>query len=844
VNAATAMLTPIERWFTQRGWSVFDFQRETWQAYLHGKSGLVHAPTGTGKTYAVWLGPVAEAIARDEAKQKELRVLWITPLRALANDTAENLRTAAVGLGVPWSIELRHGDTSASVRARQRKQLPHALITTPESLSLLLSYPGCTEQFKNLHCVIVDEWHELLGSKRGVQTELALARLRTLAPSLRTWGLSATLGNLDEAMRVLLGSRSPQGRLICGANPKQTIVETLRPDSIERFPWAGHLGATLLPQVIDSIEQANTTLLFTNVRSQAEIWFQQLMKARPDLIGQIALHHGSLDRDIRSQVETLLRDGRIKCVVCTSSLDLGVDFSPVDQVMQLGSPKGIARMMQRAGRSGHQPGAVSRIIGVPTNAMEFIEFAAAREAATPVSFPEQQGSTTHIESRDPIDRPLDVLVQHLVTLGCGDGFTIEQLLAEIRGTHAFTKLTDQEWQWCLDFVTHGGASLRAYPQYAKVKPDEHGVFLSASPLITRLHRMTIGTITSDAMVKVMMKRTTLGHMEESFLSRLNPDDRFVFAGQVLELVRLRNMTADVRKAKGKSGIVPRWGGGRSPLSTLLSRAIRRKLDEARQGEFNSPEMETVRPLLELQGHWSIIPNPDELLIEITRTRDGHHVFIFPFEGRLVHEGLSALVAHRIASQASRSMQITANDYGFELLSPKDQPIELAEDEWRQVFTTNDLVRDLLECLNTSALARRQFRDIARVAGLIFPGFPGQSKTARQLQASSELFFDVFTEFDPGNLLLDQARREVLDRELEVTRLRQTLERIAASEIRIIATERLTPLSFPLWAESIRTHHITSESWHDRVQRMVLQLEEDAEATGATMRGSKAKRRRT
>ncbi|MCI0677302.1 MAG: DEAD/DEAH box helicase [Phycisphaerales bacterium] len=993
------MLEPIEQWFARNGWTPFDFQRETWAAYRRGESGLVHAPTGTGKTYAVWLGPLAEWLheqssgaaefpspsgkgvggegksgtatiepngphpqpfsqrekgvefpslsgrgVRGEGKSgkltiepggphtqpfsqrekgvrpKTLRGRWITPLRALANDSAENLRAAVEALDIPWTIELRTGDTPQSIRQRQRKQLPPALITTPESLSVMLSYSGSSDHFKNLRCIIVDEWHELLGTKRGVQTELGLARLRWLSPKVRTWGLSATLGNLDQAMRVLLGYQnggigvSPvperqrcQGTLICGDLPKRTTVQTLQPDDVDLFPWSGHLGLKLLHQVISSIEAARTTLLFTNVRSQAEIWFQQIIKARPDLIGHVALHHGSIDRDIRKQVEDLLRAGRIRCVVCTSSLDLGVDFLPVDQVMQLGSPKGIARMMQRAGRSGHQPGAESRILGVPTNALELIEFAAAREAVSPSpsgrgvrgegkcgkgaiepngphpqpfsqrekgvqspspsgrgvrgegrlhsKFPdsirthpdqaltpalsqrEREESPSHwaphsidVESRTPLDRPLDVLVQHLVTLACGDGFTAEELQSEIRSTFAFHKLTRSEWQWALDFVTQGGPALHAYPQYARViRGGGDGRYTVASLQIERMHRMMIGTITSDAMVKVaFVSGATLGMMEESFISRLHPGDRFVFAGRVVELVRVHNMTAHVKKAKQASGIMPRWNGSRCPLSTLMAAAIRRKIDEARRGIYESSEMRLVRPLMELQSAWSIIPQPDELLIERTRSRDGHHVFIYPFDGRQVHEGLSSLVAHRIASQEARSMHITANDYGFELLS--GDPIELDEDEWRQVFTTTNLVEDMLGCLNTTALARRAFRDIARVAGLIFPGFPGQNKTARQFQASSNLFYEVFSEFDPQNLLLDQAKREVLDRELEVTRLRQTLDRIGQSRIRIINTQTLTPLGFPIWAESIRTQHITSESWADRVRRMVVVLEKEAAMT--------------
>jgi ATP-dependent Lhr-like helicase len=868
-NQLQTGLDVVQQWFADRGRVPFEYQLETWRAYLQGHSGLVHAPTGMGKTYAVWLGPIIEWIDEEEKARRHegtearrhegtqarsqtaterrsdgatkrrrssaardsapaLRVLWLTPLRALATDTVEQLHAAAEELGLPWTIDKRTGDTPASVRARHRKQLPTALVTTPESLSIMLSYPGAAAQLASLRCVIVDEWHELMGTKRGVQAELGLARLRSMhrAMPLRTWGLSATLGNLEQAMHTLLGhgAHARRARLINAELPKRIEIDTLRPDDVERFPWSGHLGTKLLPQVIEAIERASSTLLFTNVRSQAETWFQTILRARPDWIGSIALHHGSIDRDIRFRIEQMLRRGTIKCVVCTSSLDLGVDFSPVDQVIQLGSPKGIARLLQRAGRSGHQPGSLSRVLGVPTNALELIEYAAAREAA----------AARRVEAREPLIAPLDVLAQHLVTLACGDGFDEAQVLDEVRSTHAYAGITSEEWRWTMDFITRGGDALRAYPQYQRVTPAPP--FRIASDRLARMHRMSIGTITADASIRVTLVRGgTLGHIEESFISRLKPGDRFVFAGRVLELVRVRDMTAHVRKAHG-SGIIPRWMGGRSPLSHQLADAVRSKLDEARQGNFRGEEMQLVQPLLELQQRWSIIPAPDELLIERTATRAGHHVFIFTLEGRLVHEGLSALVAHRIAAASRSTIHLTPNDYGFELLTR--DPNELAPDEWKQVFTTESLVDDLHACLNSSQLARRAFRDIARIAGLVFPGYPGQGKTARQLQASSGLFFDVFTQFDPENLLLRQARREVLDRELEVARMRRALERIAAGPITIIDTPHLTPLAFPIWAESLRSQQISFEKWSDRVQRMMISLEQAAEReSGAAARGS-------
>ena len=364
----------VETWLSAKGWKPFAFQRAAWDAYLCGDSGLVHAATGMGKSYAVWLGIVEECLREqmayaaahggelpDAGEPLPLRALWITPMRALANDLVNNLSVPIHALDLPWSIELRTGDTTQSMRKKQRLRLPTTLVTTPESLSLLLSYPEARKLFQTLRCVVVDEWHELLETKRGVQTELGLARLRSWLPNLRTWGLSATLANLEQALGVLLGqspdaTTPPPGVLIPGDTQKDMAIETILPPDIERFPWAGHLGLKLLKQTVERIEAARSTLVFTNTRSQCEIWFSAILHARPDWAGSMALHHGSLDRDIREYVEGRLRLGDLKCCVCTSSLDLGVDFSPVDQVLQIGSPKGIARLLQRAGRSGHQPG--------------------------------------------------------------------------------------------------------------------------------------------------------------------------------------------------------------------------------------------------------------------------------------------------------------------------------------------------------------------------------------------------------------------------------------------------------------------------------------------------------
>ena len=822
--------TRLNEWFASRGWDPFEFQRDVWSAYERGESGLIHAATGTGKTYAAWMGPVLESMrehpdpkrVRKRADALPLRVLWVTPLRALAADTEQALSDPVEALGLPWTVESRTGDTTQARRARQRARLPTALVTTPESLSLLLCRKDHAEIFADLRCIVVDEWHELLSTKRGAQVELALARLRRVAPRLRTWGLSATLGNIDVAADALLGldehGAQRPGRLVRGFVSKDTQVESLIPETMERFPWAGHLNTRLLPEVMTRLAAAESAIVFTNTRSQCEIWFQSIVTASPDWFEFTAIHHGSLSRKQREDAEDGLKTGRYRIVVATSSLDLGVDFTPVDVVLQIGSPKGVARLMQRAGRSGHSPGRVSKVVCVPTHALELVEVAAARDAM-------RAGA---IESRDPVDRPLDLLAQHLVTLALGGGFTRDEVLAELRTTRAYGGLTDEELDWTIDFVTRGGDALKAYPEYARVQFEE-GKFVVTDRRVALRHVLNIGTIVSDTSVTVRYLRGgRLGTVEESFVSRLSPGDKFFFAGVPLEFVRIRDLTAWVRRAKGSTGAIPRWMGARMPLSTELSHAVRVKIDEARRGVYDSAEMQAVRPVLSLQAERSVLPAPDELLIERTESRDGHHLFVYPFEGRLVHEGVAALFAYRIAQIAPISFSYSCNDYGFELLSPEVAPIEEAIEAG--LISTAHLLHDVLNSLNAAELARRQFREIARVAGLVFSGYPGQAKSAKQVQASSSLLYDVFVKYDPENLLVHQAQREVLERQLEASRLGRVLERLSHGTVRLVDTERFTPLAFPLVVDSTRSR-VSSERLGDRIRRMTVTAEADSAPRG-------------
>jgi ATP-dependent Lhr-like helicase len=829
LNSAAA-LRQADAWFAERGWQVFPFQRAVWSAAVAGRSGLLHASTGAGKTYAVWFAAMLRAAAGPRARAG-IKVLWLTPMRALAADTVRALQDSAAALGLPWHIEARTGDTGSAQRARQSKRLPDALVTTPESLTLLLSKPEAAAQFAQLDMVIVDEWHELMGNKRGVQAQLALARLRQWNPALLVWGVSATLGNLERAREALM----PDGVVVEGHTAKEIVVDTLIPDHTSRFPWGGHLGIQMLGPVIAEIEQHATTLVFTNTRSQAELWYQHMLDARPDWAGLIALHHGSLDKEVRDWVEAGLKQGALKAVVCTSSLDLGVDFLPVERVLQIGSAKGIARLLQRAGRSGHAPGRVSRLTLVPTQSLELLEAAGARHAV----------AARDIEARPVPDKPLDVLVQHLVTMALGGGFRSEALYAEVRTAWSYRNLSEEEWQWALDFVARGGQTLAVYPEYRRVLPDEEGVYRVPDAALGRRHRMGIGTIVSESALQVkFLSGGRLGTVEESFVSRLRKGDHFLFGGRILEFVRLHEMTAYVRRATGAKGAVPRWQGGKMPLSSELAHAALEQLRRANLGQYDGPEMQALEPLLAIQQRWSSLPTPDTTVIESLHSREGRHLFMFPFAGRAVHIGLASLLAWRVARMTPVTFSIAVNDYGLELLAPQelDWPALLGREQSREqmpeqiqaqwpgaqvgLFSTGHLLEDVLASLNAAELSQRRFREIARISGLVFQGYPGQPKSARQLQASSSLFFAVFSQHDAGNLLLTQAQREVLEQELELGRLRATLLELQARSVHFHAIKRATPFGFALMVERFR-EKLSTEKLSDRVARMVRELEKAA-----------------
>jgi ATP-dependent Lhr-like helicase len=526
----------------------------------------------------------------------------------------------------------------------------------------------------------------------------------------------------------------------------------------------------------------------------------------------IAIHHGSLDRKVRHWVETSLHEGILKAVVCTSSLDLGVDFSPVETVIQIGSPKGVARFMQRAGRSGHQPGSTSKIYFVPTHALELVEAAALKSAI----------NSGEMESRDPILKPFDVLIQYLVTLAVSDGFYPDEIFPEIKNTFAYQTLSEKEWNSILQFITQGGKSLTKYNEYSKVDIEEDGLYKVNSRKIAQRHRMSIGTIASDAMLRVKyMSGKSLGAVEEWFIAQINTGDTFWFAGRNLELVKIKDMTVYVRRTKGKSSKVPAYMGGRMSLSSNMTHILRKKMHQAVAGDFSDIELKTLEPLFEIQRDWSTLPDEDQFLIEKSFSREGCHVFFFPFEGRYVHEGMSALIAHRLSKMTPITFSIAMNDYGFELLSDQDIPIEAALE--KDLFSSEHLVDDIMASINSAELAKRRFREICQIAGLVFKGFPGQAKSNKHLQMSSSLFFDVFMEYEPDHLLVQQAFEEVMSIQLDEVRLRKALKKISEQKIIFNLTERFTPYAFPIMVDRLR-EKLSSEKLIDRILKMQKQLE--------------------
>ena len=808
-----------ETWFEEQQWKPFKFQKDTWTAFLQGKNGLLNAPTGSGKTYALWFPIVLNYIKYHpnyKTKHKKgLKAVWITPLRALSNEIKQSAERITQDLGTQMTVGIRTGDTTTKERSQQKRTMPDLLITTPESLQLLLSSKGYENVFKDCSAIVVDEWHELLGTKRGVQMELGLSRLKKISKSLRIWGISATIGNLEQGRQVLLGpdTKALENSVLIKAKlNKKITVKSIIPKEMETFPWRGHLGLKLLEDVVPIINNSKTTLLFTNTRSQCEIWFQKILEKHPEYAGELAMHHGSINKETRLWVEQAIRNESLKAVVCTSSLDLGVDFAPVETVVQIGSPKGVARFLQRAGRSGHSPGKESVIYFLPTHAMELIEASAMQQAV----------KHEIVEDRIPYLNSFDVLLQYLTTLAVSDGFYPEEIYQEIKQTFCYQGISEAQWQWLLNFLVMGSQSLQSYDEYKKIEVEADGKFKVNNRGIAMRHRFQIGTIVGDANITVKyQKGGYIGSIEEFFISKLTQGDVFTFAGRNLEFIRVKGMQAHVKNSTKRTNKVPSWMGGRLSFSAQMSELLRQELYTAElETNQQSIEIQSLAPMFTKQREESIVPKPNEFLIETFKTRDGYHHIFYPFEGRGVHEAMSSMLAYRISLLMPITCSLAYNDYGFELLSDKEIVIQEVLDN--DLLTSDFMLADLQKSLNSNEMARRKFRDIAVISGMVFTGYPNKGIKMKHLQSSSQLLFDVFKDFEADNLLYQQAYTETFEHQLEEGRLRMALERIAAQNIVWKKCSKPTPFSFPIITDRLR-EKLSSEKLADRIKRMTAIL---------------------
>ena len=797
----------VDDYFNAKGFTPFPFQIEAWQRTESHKHQLIQCPTGSGKTLAAagaWINWLL-----NHPESTGLILLYITPLRAMTRDI--ELALAAPLEGTPHRVMARNGDSTAAERARLMRKPPAILMITPESLSVLLASTRAPDLFARLKGCIVDEWHDLMVSKRGLQTALCLARLRQFSPQLTLTGISATLADPETALRALL----PVGQsgLVTRADLSRNIeLKIIEDDDSTRIPWAGHMGLSLLKQVAQDCSAGQTTLLFANTRNQAEQWYQALSIVRADL--SIALHHGSLASEARAEVESGLKSGALDLVVATSALDLGVDFQAVERIIQVGSPRSVSRLIQRAGRAKHRPGEHPCVTLVPTNRLHLHEYAALADALDDCA----------LEPMTPATGSLDVLLQHLVTLALQSPWERDAVFEEIRQVDAYKSLSQDMFDRCLEVLEKGSDSLTEYSAYQKLIPNTSGRYAVASLQIARRHRMSIGTIVSHSHVRVKMRRgPSLGEIEESFAGRLNPGDVFRFAGKRLAMLRLQDGELIVKSATtGKASEVPRWTGGRLPLSATLADRVMAEFERTKPLSSRIQNIQWLEQALNktrwIQSQISACPSADSVLCERFSSRDGHHAIIYPFAGWLVHQALGPLIATRLARGLPATLTVTVNDYGIELLSPTDTAIDGLIEQWSELTSTQYVLDDLDSALNLTELVRRQFRATARIAGLIFEGYPGKQKSMRALQSSAGLLFDVLCEYDPEHILLDQAKRDVLETEFDVTRLERTLNRLRERPLTVCAVSKPSPLALPLVIERLSAR-LSTEKLEDRLRRM-------------------------
>ena len=813
----TAPLDKIKEFFHKQDWDPLPYQIESWEAYLNGENGIIQVPTGCGKTYAAIMGPLSKIEFPN--KDNSVNILVITPLKALSRDLKNSIKTAANHFNKEITVGIRNGDTTPYEKKKQILKPPNILITTPESLSLLLSSKESNNIFCKLSSIIIDEWHELMGSKRGNHCELSLSWLRGNTINLQIWAMSATIGNIKEAARALVGMRGELPKIISTGIKKEIEIISVLPDGKTTFPWSGHLGIRSHNSLLKILDKNKSTLLFTNTRNQSERWYQCLKFYLPEMENKIAIHHGSLDKDDRKLVEEGVKKGSIKWVICTSSLDLGVDFQPVDQIVQIGSAKNLARLIQRAGRSAHRPGGKSKIIFMPTNSLELLEISAMRRII-------KNGIVEKI--RLP-ELSYDVLLQHLVSLACGNGFDPSIEKERIKNCWSYRNLNDRDWDWCIDFLEFGGKCLKAYPRYKKIereyskKSSENFKYYIKDKSLIRMHKLNIGTITSDNFVNVRyLKGRSLGNLEENFASKLKAGDAFYFAGKMLEFIRIRDMTLYVKKSKKKSSLIPAWIGGQIVISDLLSEILRNEIDLCNnldKESYLNKELKSLVPILKKQKNLSNIPKKDELLIEIYKTKEFSNLFVFTLDGKFVNEGIAFLWALRFTKKQKSTFSITANDFGFSLTTSRDYDFSVIKKDPNYFLQIKNLEEDLEKAINLAELTKRRFKNIAQISGLINQNNPTKAKNSSQLQISSSLLYDVFTKYEKNHLLIKQAYEEVKEYQLENRRITKSLERLSNLKVILNETKTPSPFAFPLLVERLK-NTLSNESIEKRVEKLL------------------------
>ncbi|MCX2723628.1 ligase-associated DNA damage response DEXH box helicase [Roseibium salinum] len=797
----------FQSWFASRGWAPRPHQLQLIDHLAQGHSTLLIAPTGAGKTLAGFLPSLVELEERSKPRPGQagggIHTLYISPLKALAVDIARNLEAPVVEMGLPVRLETRTGDTPSHKRQRQKLNPPDILLTTPEQIALLLSDPASSRLFASLRTVILDELHALVTSKRGDLLALGLARLRRLAPGLRTIGLSATVAEPDDLRAYLVGQPDTDKRALAhvvevtgGAQPDISIL-----DSEERLPWSGHSSRYAIRDMYNLIKAHNVSLLFVNTRSQAEMVFQELWRINDDTL-PIALHHGSLDVGQRRRVEAAMAGGKLQAVVATSSLDMGIDWGDIDLVINIGAPKGASRLAQRIGRANHRMDEPSKAVLVPANRFEVLECQAALAAS-------MRGD----QDTPPLRKgALDVLAQHLLGLACADPLDAVATFDEIRSSETYRHLDWETFEKVLDFVATGGYALKSYEQYAKLRKDKEGRWRIAHPRIAQQYRLNVGTIVEAPMLKVRLVKSKadgrrapvgrggrrLGEIEEYFIEQLTPGDTFLFGGEVLRFEAIRENEAFVSRARADNPMIPAYMGGKFPLSTYLAEGVRTMLATPETWK-DLPDQ--VRDWLEIQRDKSVLPARDGLLVETFPRANKHYMVCYPFEGRLAHQTLGMLLTRRLERMGARPMGFVANDYALAIWGLGDLSLLFSSGriDLDALFEQDILGDDLDAWLAESSLMKRTFRNCAVIAGLIERRHPGKEKSGRQITVSTDLIYDVLRAHEPDHILLKATWNDAAEGLLDIFRLGELLARIRG-RITHTGLPHVSPLAVPVLLE--------------------------------------------